>query len=115
MAFAEFTGIGFDPLERTGGAAGLFLPFEEKRMGEWWNLRGGQLLFYYLALALASGAVLFVALMARSRLGYQWRALRGDEGAAPALGIHAFAVQMAAVVNSAAPAAVRGVCYPFFL
>jgi hypothetical protein len=25
-------------------------------MGEWWNLRGGQLLFYYLALALAAGA-----------------------------------------------------------
>src|SRR5258708_28982512 len=102
MAFAEFTGIGFDPLERTGGAAGLFLPFEEKRMGEWWNLRGGQLLFYYLALALASGAVLLVALMARSRLGYQWRAGREDEVAARAPRIDAFAVKMAAVIISSA-------------
>ena len=114
IAFAEFTRIGFDHLELTGGAAGLFLPFEEKRMGEWWNLRGGQLLFYYLALALASGAVLLVALMARSRLGYQWRAVREDEVAARALGIDAFAVKMAAVIISSAMTAVGGVFYAFY-
>jgi branched-chain amino acid transport system permease protein len=114
IAFAEFTRIGFDHLELTGGAAGLFLPFEEKRMGEWWNLRGGQLLFYYLALALASGAVLLVALMARSRLGYQWRAVREDETAARALGIDAFAVKMAAVIISSAMTAVGGVFYAFY-
>jgi branched-chain amino acid transport system permease protein len=114
IAFAEFTRIGFDHLELTGGAAGLFLPFEEKRLGEWWNLRGGQLLFYYLALALASGAVLLVALMARSRLGYQWRAVREDETAARALGIDAFAVKMAAVVISSAMTAVGGVFYAFY-
>jgi branched-chain amino acid transport system permease protein len=114
IAFAEFTRIGFDHLELTGGAAGLFLPFEEKRMGEWWNLRGGQLLFYYLALALAAGAVLLVALMARSRLGYRWRAVREDEIAARALGIDAFAVKMAAVVISSGMTAVGGVFYAFY-
>ena len=114
IAFAEFTRIGFDHLELTGGAAGLFLPFEEKRMGEWWNLRGGQLLFYYLALALASGAVLLVALMARSRLGYQWRAVREDETAARALGIDAFAVKMAAAIISSAMTAIGGVFYAFY-
>jgi branched-chain amino acid transport system permease protein len=114
IAFAEFTRIGFDHLELTGGAAGLFLPFEEKRIGEWWNLRGGQLLFYYLGLALASGAVVLVALMARSRLGYQWRAVREDETAARALGIDAFAVKMAAVVVSSAMTAVGGVFYAFY-
>jgi branched-chain amino acid transport system permease protein len=114
IAFAEFTRIGFDHLELTGGAAGLFLPFEEQRMGEWWNLRGGQLLFYYLALALAAGAVLLVALMARSRLGYQWRAVREDETAARALGIDAFAVKMAAVIISSAMTAVGGVFYAFY-
>jgi branched-chain amino acid transport system permease protein len=114
IAFAEFTRIGFDHLELTGGAAGLFLPFEEKRIGEWWNLRGGQLLFYYLALALASAAVLLVALMARSRLGYQWRAVREDETAARALGIDAFAVKMAAVIISSAMTAVGGVFYAFY-
>jgi len=114
IAFAEFTRIGFDHLSFTGGAAGLFLPFEEKRMGEWWNLRGGQLLFYYLALALASCAVLLVALLARSRLGYRWLAVREDEMAARALGIDAFAVKMAAVVISAAMTAVGGVFYAFY-
>jgi branched-chain amino acid transport system permease protein len=114
IAFAEFTRIGFDHLELTGGAAGLFLPFEEKRMGEWWNLRGGQLLFYYLALTLASAAALVVALIARSRLGYRWRAVREDEVAARALGIDAFAVKMAAVVISSAMTAVGGVFYAFY-
>jgi branched-chain amino acid transport system permease protein len=114
IAFAEFTRIGFDHLEMTGGAAGLFLPFEEKRAGEWWNLRGGQLMFYYLALALASGAVILVALLARSRLGYQWRAVREDEAAALALGIDAFAVKMVAVVISATMTAVAGVFYAFY-
>ena len=114
IAFAEFTRIGFDHLEVTGGAAGLFLPFEEKRLGQWWNLRGGQLLFYYLALALASGAVLLVALLARSRLGYQWRAVREDEVAAQALGINTFAVKTAAVVISSAMTAVGGVFYAFY-
>jgi branched-chain amino acid transport system permease protein len=114
IAFAEFTRIGFDHLEITGGAAGLFLPFEEKRLGEWWNLRGGQLMFYYLALALASGAALLVAVLARSRLGYQWRAVREDEAAAQALGIDAFAVKMAAVVISSAMTAVGGVFYAFY-
>jgi len=114
IAFAEFTRIGFDHLGFTGGAAGLFLPFEQKRMGEWWNLRGGQLLFYYLALALAAGSVLVVALIARSRLGYQWLAVREDETAARALGIDAFAVKMAAVVISSAMTAVGGVFYAFY-
>jgi branched-chain amino acid transport system permease protein len=114
IAFAEFTRIGFDHLGVTGGAAGLFLPFEEKRMGEWWNLRGGQLLFYYLALALAAGAVLLVALIARSRLGYRLIAVREDETAARALGIDAFAVKMAAVVISSAMTAVGGVFYAFY-
>jgi len=114
IAFAEFTRIGFDHLGFTGGAAGLFLPFEEKRLGEWWNLRGGQLLFYYLALALAAGAVVLVALLVRSRLGYRWLAVREDETAARALGIDAFAVKMAAVIISSAMTAVGGVFYAFY-
>jgi branched-chain amino acid transport system permease protein len=114
IAFAEFTRIGFDHLDITGGAAGLFLPFEEKRLGEWWNLRGGQVMFYYLALALAAAAVLLVALLARSRLGYQWRAVREDEAAAQALGIDAFGVKMAAVIISSAMTAVGGVFYAFY-
>jgi branched-chain amino acid transport system permease protein len=56
IAFAEVTRIAFDHLAWTGGAAGLFLPVSAEASGAWWNLRGGPLLFYYLALGLASGA-----------------------------------------------------------
>jgi branched-chain amino acid transport system permease protein len=144
IAFAEFVRIGFNHLDTiltylirqlrgtaflrifdidfdhpgviaiTGGAGGLYLPFEKQRLGEWWNLRGGQMMFYYLALALACGGVLLVALLARSRLGYQWRAVREDEAAARALGINAFAVKMAAVMISSAMTAVGGVFYAFY-
>ena len=55
-----------------------------------------------------------VALIARSRLGYRWLAVREDETAARALGIDAFAVKMAAVVISSAMTAVGGVFYAFY-
>src|SRR6202008_698300 len=57
IAAAEFTRVAFDHLGFAGGSGGLFLPYEEQRLGEWWNLRGGQVLFYYVALVLAAGGV----------------------------------------------------------
>jgi branched-chain amino acid transport system permease protein len=55
-----------------------------------------------------------VARLARSRLGYQWLAVREDEIAARAVGIDAFAVKMAAVLISSAMTAVGGVFYAFY-
>ena len=114
IAFAEFIRIAFDHLGFAGGSGGLFLPYQEQRLGEWWNLRGGQLLFYYVALLLAAGAVILVARLTRSRLGYHWLAVREDEAAACALGINAFRAKMAAVVISAAMTGVGGVFYAFY-
>ena len=82
IAFAEFTRIAFDNMDFTGGAGGLFIPYEESRLGEWWNLRGGQWMFYYIALLLAVVAVMLTAWLARSRLGYQWLAIREEIGRA---------------------------------
>src|SRR5262249_55796066 len=70
IAFAEFTRIAFDHLGFAGGSGGLFIPYEQQRLGEWWNLRGGQILFYYLALVLAVAGVVVAARLTRSRLGY---------------------------------------------
>ena len=100
IAAAEFTRIAFDHLGFAGGSGGLFLPYEERRLGEWWNLRGGQLLFYYLALFLAIAGVVVAARLARSRLGYHWLAVREDERAARSLGIDAFRAKMTAVLVS---------------
>jgi len=111
IAFAEFTRIAFDHIDYAGAAGGLFLRVEE---GEWWNLRGGTLLFYYLALALAVGALVLTAFLARTRLGYQWLAVREDEEAARALGINAFRAKMTAVLISSAMTAVGGVFTAFY-
>jgi branched-chain amino acid transport system permease protein len=114
IAAAEFTRIAFDHLGFAGGSGGLFLPYEERRLGEWWNLRGGQFLFYYLALALAVGGVVLAARLARSRLGYHWLAVREDERAARSLGIDAFRAKMTAVLVSSGMTAVGGVFYAFY-
>jgi branched-chain amino acid transport system permease protein len=114
IAAAEFTRIAFDNMGFTGGSGGLFLPYQQERLGEWWNLRGGQLLFYYVALALAAGGVAIAARLSRSRLGYQWLAVREDETAARSLGIDAFRAKMTAVLVSSGMTAVGGVFYAFY-
>jgi len=114
IAAAEFTRVAFDHLGFAGGSGGLFLPYEERRLGEWWNLRGGQLLFYYVALVLAAGGVALAARLARSRLGFHWLAVREDERAARSLGIDAFRAKMTAVLVSSGMTAVGGVFYAFY-
>jgi branched-chain amino acid transport system permease protein len=114
IAFAEFTRIAFDNMPFTGGAAGLFLFYDAQRSHEWWNLRGGPLLFYYLGLALAAAATVLTAWLARSRIGYQWLAVREDQEAALALGINAFRVKMIAVLISSGMTAVGGVLLAFY-
>ncbi len=112
IAFAEFTRVAFDHIDYAGAAGGLFLRVEEE--GRWWDLRGGPLLFYYLALALAAGALVLTAWLARTRLGYQWLAVREDEQAARALGIDVFRAKMAAVLISSGLTAVGGVFTAFY-
>jgi branched-chain amino acid transport system permease protein len=114
IAFAEFTRIAFDHIGAAGGAGGFFLPYQAERLGEWWNLRGGQGLFYYVGLALASGAVILTAWLKGSRLGYQWLAVREDQQAARALGIDILAAKVKAALISSAMTAVGGVFYAFY-
>ena len=111
IAFAEFTRLGFDHFDYAGASGGLFLRVADD---EWWNLRGGPLLFYYLGLILAAGALILVAWLRRTRLGYQWLAVREDQEAARSLGINVFRAKMIAVVISAAMTAVGGVFLAFY-
>jgi branched-chain amino acid transport system permease protein len=114
IAFAEFTRLAFEHFGAAGGAGGLFVPYEAQRLGEWWNLRGGQGLFYYLGLAQACAAVILTAWLKGSRLGYQWLAVREDQQAARALGIDILAAKVKAALISAAMTAVGGVFYAFY-
>jgi len=113
IAFAEVARIGFDHLKWTGGAGGFFLPVAGSQ-GQWWNLRGGPLFFYYVSLAMAAAAFALCVALRRSRLGYQWLAVREDAEAARAVGIDVTRARMSAVVVSAAMSALGGVAHVFY-
>ncbi|MBL8653931.1 MAG: branched-chain amino acid ABC transporter permease [Alphaproteobacteria bacterium] len=114
IAIAEFVRIAFDHMEWTGKAGGFFLPVRADAAGEWWNLRGGPLLFYYVGLALMAGAFVICAMLRRSRIGHQWLAIREDEQAARALGIDVFRAKLVAVAISSAMTGIGGVFYAFY-
>jgi branched-chain amino acid transport system permease protein len=114
IAFAEFTRIGFDHLSWTGGPGGMFLKVEQRETIDLLHFRGPPALYYYAMLALAGGALAFCSKLLRSRAGYYWRAIRENEEAAQALGIHVFRWKLLAVAISAGMTAISGVFFAFY-
>lgn len=114
IAFAEFTRIGFDHFQWVGASGGFFLPVAQRETNDLLNLRGSPVMFYYVMLALAAGAFALCAWLLRSRAGYYWQAIREDEEAAQALGIHTFRWKMLAVMISSAMTALAGVFFAFY-
>src|SRR5262249_60693839 len=76
--------------------------------------RGPPALYYYAMLALTAGALALCAWLLDSRAGYYWRAIREDEDAAQALGVHAFRWKLLAMALSAGMTAIAGVFYAFY-
>ncbi|GAC1334071.1 MAG: branched-chain amino acid ABC transporter permease [Beijerinckiaceae bacterium] len=114
IAFAEVARIGFDHVSATGGAGGFFLPVGAEDQGQWWNLRGGPVFFYYLAFLLAVAAFVLCATLRRSRIGHRWLAVREDPEAARALGIDINRARMSALLLSAAMTGTAGVFQAFY-
>jgi len=114
IAFAEFTRILFDHLQWVGGSSGYFLPVRSAAALDLVNLRGPPVMFYYLMLALAAGALALSRALLRSRIGFYWQALREDQEAAAALGIDVFRYKLAAVALSAAMTSLGGVVEAFY-
>ena len=114
IAFAEFTRIGFDHFQWVGGSGGLFLRVAQRDQIDFVNLRGTPAMFYYVILALAAAAFALSAWLLRSRAGYYWQAIRENEDAAQALGIHTFRWKLLAVALSAAMTAVAGAFSAFY-
>jgi branched-chain amino acid transport system permease protein len=114
IAFAEFTRIGFDHFDWVGGSGGLFLKVTQRDQIDMINLRGTPAMFYYVMLALVAGAFALCAWLLRSRAGYYWQAIREDEEAAQALGIHTFRWKMLAITVSAALTSLAGVFWAFY-
>jgi branched-chain amino acid transport system permease protein len=114
IAFAEFTRIGFDHMAWTGGPGGMFLPVAERDHIDLLHFRGPPALYYYAMLGLTAGALVLCARLVDSRAGYYWRAIREDEDAAQALGVHAFRWKLLAMAISASMTAIAGVFYAFY-
>ncbi len=114
IAFAEFTRIGFDHLQWTGGSGGLFLKVAQREQMDLFNFRGPPAMYYYSILALTAGALALCSWLLKSRAGYYWQAIREDEEAAQALGINTFRYKMIAVLISSAMTAVSGVFFAFY-
>src|SRR5713226_3390435 len=114
IAFAEFTRIGFDHLDFTGGPGGMFLRVAQRDTWDLANFRGPPLMYYYAMLALTAFAFIVCFLLLRSKAGYYWQAIRENEEAAQALGINTFRWKMLAVAISAALTAVSGVFFAFY-
>ncbi len=114
IAFAEFTRIGFDHLDWTGGPGGLFLKVAQRDTWDVANFRGPPLMYYYTILFLTAAALALCAWLLKSKAGYYWQAIRENEEAAQALGINTFRWKMLAVALSAAMTSVSGVFYAFY-
>lgn len=114
IACAEFARVGLDHFTWLGGSGGLFLKIAERGDIDLANLRGPPAMFYYVILLLAAAAMALSAYLLRSRAGYYWQAIREDEDAAQALGIHAFRWKIFAVTLSAAMTGVAGVFSAFY-
>jgi branched-chain amino acid transport system permease protein len=114
IAFAEFTRIGFDHLDWTGGPGGMFLKVAQRDTWDLANFRGPPLMYYYTILFLTGAALALCALLLRSKAGYYWQAIRENEEAAQALGINTFRWKMLAVAISSAMTSVAGVFYAFY-
>jgi branched-chain amino acid transport system permease protein len=114
IAFAEFTRIGFDHLDWTGGPGGMFLRVAQRDAWDILNFRGPPIMYYYSILFLTAIAFLLCTLLLRSKAGYYWQAIRENEEAAQALGINSFRWKMLAVAISSAMTAISGVFFAFY-
>ena len=114
IAFAEFTRIGFDHLQWTGGSGGLFLKVAQRDQIDLANFRGPPEMYYYAILLLTASAFVLCNYLLRSKAGYYWQAIRENEEAAQALGINTFRWKMLAVVISSSMTALSGVFFAFY-
>ena len=78
------------------------------------NLRGSPIMFYYVILTLTALALVLCRLLLNSKLGYYWQAIREDQDAAEASGVHLLRYKMIAVAISSGLTGIGGVWYAFY-
>ncbi|HTY70332.1 MAG TPA: branched-chain amino acid ABC transporter permease [Alphaproteobacteria bacterium] len=108
LAFAEVLRILAGAVDWSGGGVGLYVPLHVGAANLQFASKAG---YYYVALALGAGALLVGWAIQRSRLGAWLVAIRENEDAARALGVHTFACKLKAITISAALTGLGGAFY----
>ncbi len=108
LAFAEVFRVLANSAEVTGGAAGLLIKLDVRPENFQFESRAN---FYWIALALVTGALVLTRWLERSRLGAQLVAVRENESAARALGVDALSVKLSAITLSGAVTGAAGGLY----
>jgi branched-chain amino acid transport system permease protein len=105
LAFAEVLRIVANSVGITGGGLGMLIPGKPGIANFQFPERVG---FYYLILALTVGSIAIAVWLKHSRFGAQLAAIRENEDAARALGIHAFREKIKVLMLSGAICGVGG-------
>ncbi len=95
-----------------GGAVGVEAPIADSA---WLLLFRSRAPYYWIAFALALFTLWATFALVRSKTGYYWRAINGDEAAARSLGVPAERYKMVAFVLSAALTGVWGGFYAIYV
>ena len=102
----------FNNWRLVGGSVGIYLPF--KSAPEHF-LFMSRLPYYFIALFMVLGLILLTTLIQRSKLGHRAIAVRENEDAAEASGIHCFEVKLKMFVLSAFFTGLAGTFYTQFM
>lgn len=109
LAFAEIFRVAATNWNWVGGSFGVLVPLRGHAPAQFQF--GDKRYFYYVILAMLLAVTAGVALLGRSRLGYQMAAIRENEAAAAALGVDPYRVKLAAMALSAGVTALGGAFY----
>ncbi|MDI3340441.1 MAG: branched-chain amino acid ABC transporter permease [Sphaerobacter sp.] len=120
IAMAEIVLTVFNDWEFVGGAVGLLIPFarvDGRPADSWYYLQFNQHKepYYYIALALVVLVTAVTIGVSRSKVGYYLRAIKNDQQAARALGVHVLRYKLIAIALSAAFSAIVGTFYAQYL
>jgi len=93
-----------------GGAKGLYIPMVEESLINF-QFHSNKVGYYYIVLGLVISVVLLDYMVQRSKLGYYFRAIKGNEIAAQSVGIDVQKLKLIAFALSAFVAALAGTFY----
>jgi branched-chain amino acid transport system permease protein len=114
IAVGEILQTVFINWRDVGGASGIHLPLLPEAFVNF-QFHSSKLPYYYIALGMATVAFGCTAAVERSRLGYYFRAIKGDPLAARSLGVAITRYKLYAIAISAALTAMAGTFYAQYI